>query len=129
MNNSEILKGERGNIENKQRNGGKKKKPTAQDDRILFRRVKGNRRKTFKDLTYRLNNRIGCNVSERAVRRRLSSDGYRRSAVSKRITIYPVSTKSDKNVFAGIHEQFVKIGLELFSLMKLKSYGVIITNS
>ena len=82
MNNSEILKGERGNIENKQRNGGKKKKLTAQDDRILFRRVKGNRRKTFKDLTNRFYNRIGCNVSERAVRRRLSSDGYRRSAVS-----------------------------------------------
>ena len=34
---------ERGSIENRQRSGGKKK-TTARDDRVLFRRVKGNRR-------------------------------------------------------------------------------------
>ena len=95
-----MLKNERWNKENKQRSGGKKK-ATAQDDRILFRRVKGYRKQTFKDLTNRFYNRAGCNVSKRTVRWRLSSDGYRQSDVSKRITIYPVSTKSDKNVFAG----------------------------
>ena len=43
--------------------------------------------KTLKDSTSRLNNRTGCNVSERTVRRRFSSDGYRRCIVSKRIII------------------------------------------
>ena len=68
---------ERGNIENKQRNGGKKKTTTRPDDKLLYRRVKGNRTQTIKDLTSRINNRSGCNVSERTVRRRLSSDGNR----------------------------------------------------
>ena len=59
----------------KQRSGGKKK-TTARDDRVLFWRVKGNRRQTLEDLTSRFNNRPGCNVSERTVKRQLSSDGY-----------------------------------------------------
>ena len=88
---------ERGNIENKRRSGGKKKTTTRPDDKLLYRRVKGNRRQTIKDLTCRINNRSGCNVSERTVRRRLSSDGYRRRVVSKRITL----SRVNENVFAG----------------------------
>ena len=86
---------ERGNIENKQQSGGKKK-TTARDDRVLFRRVKGNRKQTLKDLTSRFIYRTGYNVSERTVRRRLSSDGYRRCAVSKRITISRVNKERRK---------------------------------
>ena len=59
---------ERGYIENKRRSGGKKKTTTRPDDKLLYRRVKGNRRQTIKDLTSRINNRLGCNVSERTVR-------------------------------------------------------------
>lgn len=86
---------ERGTTENKRRSGGKKK-TTPRDERVLFRRVKGNRRQTLKDLTSRFNNITGCNISERTVRRRLCDDGYRRRVVSKRITISHVNRERRK---------------------------------
>ena len=81
---------ERGNIENLTRSGGRRK-TTPQVDRILFRSVKINRRKTLKDATARFNQRTGCNVSSRTVCRRLFWEGYNRRVVSKKITISQVN--------------------------------------
>jgi hypothetical protein len=81
---------ERGNIENLTRSGGRRK-TTPQVDRILFRSVKTNRRKTLKDGTARFNQRTGCNVSSRTVCRRLFWEGYNRRVVSKKITISQVN--------------------------------------
>jgi tRNA G10 N-methylase Trm11 len=46
---------------------------------------------TLKDLTARFNNRTGCNVSERTVRRRLCFGGYKRCMICKKITISRVN--------------------------------------
>jgi transposase len=81
---------EKGSIENNPRSGGRKK-TTPRDERVLFRSVKRNRRQTLKDLTARFNNRTGCNVSERTVRRRLCFDGYKRRMICKKITISRVN--------------------------------------
>jgi hypothetical protein len=81
---------ERGNIENLTWSGGRRK-TTPQVDRILFRSVKTNRRKTLKDATARFNQRTGCNVSSRTVCRRLFWEGYNRRVVSKKITISQVN--------------------------------------
>lgn len=42
---------------------------------------------------------MGCNISERTVRRRLCEDGYRRRVVSKRITISHVNREQRKRFF------------------------------
>ena len=80
---------ERGSIENLPRSGGRRK-TTPRDDRILFRRVKTNRRHTLKDVTARFNQRTSCNVSSRTVCRRLFREGYKRRVVSTKITISQV---------------------------------------
>ena len=65
----------------REKGSGGRKKTTPRDERVLFRSVKRNRRQTLKDLTARFNNRTGCNVSERTVRRRLCFDGYKRRMI------------------------------------------------
>ena len=81
---------ERGNVENLPRSGSRRK-TTPRDDRILYRSIKSNRRRTLKDVTSRFNSRTGYSVSTRTVSRRLFEDGYRRCVVSKKTTISRVN--------------------------------------
>ena len=68
-----------------------RRKTTPRDDRILFRRVKTNRRQTLKHVTARCNQRTGCNFLSRTVCRRLFREGYKRRVVSKKTTISQVN--------------------------------------
>lgn len=84
-----------GEVENVNRSG-RKKKTSAQADRVLFRMVRNNRRQTLNELTSRYNEQTETELSSRTVRRRLFDEGFKRKRVSKATTISKINREKRK---------------------------------